>query len=129
MIYCTNRKVVLVSVCGLHPYRSALLELAFAVWETIEGVFPVSTSLTCKIVNKLSDVNNHQVVQAELVNEGIRLDRHYVFRYCSPTRRSFLSGRFPNRITSVQPDGCVRTATYRTVFLPFGWFFSDCLGW
>jgi hypothetical protein len=28
-----------------------------------------------------------------------------VFRYCSPTRRSMLSGRFPNHITSVQPDG------------------------
>jgi arylsulfatase A-like enzyme len=42
---------------------------------------------------------------AELVGEGMRLDRHYVFRYCSPTRRAFLSGRFPNRITSVQPDG------------------------
>jgi len=42
---------------------------------------------------------------AELAKDGLTLDRHYVFRYCSPTRRSFLSGRFPNRITSVQPDG------------------------
>ena len=41
----------------------------------------------------------------ELSKQGLRLDRHYVFRYCSPTRRSFLSGRFPNSITSVQPDG------------------------
>ena len=28
----------------------------------------------------------------------------YVFRYCSPTRRSFLSGRFPTLISTVQPD-------------------------
>jgi len=42
---------------------------------------------------------------ANLTSEGIRLDRHYVFRYCSPTRRAFLSGRFPNQITTVQPDG------------------------
>jgi arylsulfatase A-like enzyme len=37
--------------------------------------------------------------------QGIRLDRHYVFRYCSPTRRSALTGRFPNHLTTVQPDG------------------------
>lgn len=41
----------------------------------------------------------------QLMGEGMRLDRHYVFRYCSPTRRAFLSGRFPNQITTVQPDG------------------------
>jgi arylsulfatase B len=79
---------------------------------------------------------------ATLANNGLLLDRHYVFRcvdaillwyyccgacspsgnhqltrnrcaslltfsgrYCSPTRRSFLSGRFPNRISTAQPDG------------------------
>ena len=36
---------------------------------------------------------------------GFVLDRHYAFRYCSPTRRSLLTGRFPNHITTVQPDG------------------------
>ena len=40
-----------------------------------------------------------------LASEGYVLERHYVFRYCSPSRRSFLSGRFPTSITSVQPDG------------------------
>ena len=40
-----------------------------------------------------------------LSDAGLRLDHHYVFRYCSPTRRSLLSGRFPNHITTVQPDG------------------------
>jgi len=42
---------------------------------------------------------------ASLSKEGMRLDRHYVFRYCSPTRRSMLTGRMVNSITSVQPDG------------------------
>jgi hypothetical protein len=37
-----------------------------------------------------------------LAKEGIVLNRHYVFRYCSPTRRAFLSGRFPNHITGTQ---------------------------
>eukprot|EP01047_Picozoa_sp_COSAG01_P065833 COSAG01_NODE_8966_length_2600_cov_4.632947_5_plen_111_part_00 len=30
-----------------------------------------------------------------LAAEGIKLDRHYVFKYCSPTRSSLLSGRLP----------------------------------
>ncbi len=33
------------------------------------------------------------------------LHMHSYGRYCSPTRRSFLSGRFPNRISTAQPDG------------------------
>ena len=42
---------------------------------------------------------------AAMAKEGMILDRHYAFRYCSPTRRAFLTGRFPNHITTVQPDG------------------------
>eukprot|EP00937_MAST-01D_sp_MAST-1D-sp2_P002953 g2953.t1 len=42
---------------------------------------------------------------AELCAGGLKLEHHHVFRYCSPTRRSLLSGRFPNHITTVQPDG------------------------
>jgi len=30
-----------------------------------------------------------------LASQGVRLERHYVYRYCSPTRGSFLSGRLP----------------------------------
>ena len=48
----------------------------------------------------------------ELSDGGIRLDHHYVFRYCSPTRRSFLSGRFPNLITTVQPDGAAMCSNF-----------------
>lgn len=32
------------------------------------------------------------------------LKRHYVFRFCSPTRRSLLTGRFPTHLTTVQAD-------------------------
>lgn len=42
---------------------------------------------------------------ASLAKDGLLLDRHYVFRYCSPSRRSFLTGRLPTSITTVQPDG------------------------
>ena len=31
-----------------------------------------------------------------LMNTGLVLNRHYVFKYCSPSRASFLSGRWPH---------------------------------
>eukprot|EP01084_Bolivina_argentea_P005906 11161_1 len=31
----------------------------------------------------------------QLVKEGLELNRHYVYFYCSPTRASFQSGRLP----------------------------------
>jgi len=33
-----------------------------------------------------------------LAQEGIVLDRHYVYQFCSPTRTSFLSGRLPHHV-------------------------------
>ncbi len=32
----------------------------------------------------------------ELVTNGLQLNRHYVFKYCSPSRASFLTGRWPH---------------------------------
>jgi arylsulfatase A-like enzyme len=45
------------------------------------------------------------VIAALAHTDGLILDHQHVFRYCSPTRRSFLSGRFPNHISTAQPDG------------------------
>eukprot|EP01046_Picozoa_sp_COSAG06_P024379 COSAG06_NODE_1984_length_7915_cov_3.829178_6_plen_107_part_00 len=44
-----------------------------------------------------------------LVAEGIELDRHYVYMYCSPTRSAFLSGRLPYHVNQVlfSNDGIV----------------------
>ena len=33
-----------------------------------------------------------------LAKDGIILDRHYVFKYCSPSRASFLTGRWPHHV-------------------------------
>lgn len=33
-----------------------------------------------------------------LVATGVELTHHYVFKYCSPTRASFLTGRLPYHV-------------------------------
>ena len=40
-----------------------------------------------------------------LAAEGVVLEQHYVFRYCSPTRGSFLSGRLPHHDHQSNPGG------------------------
>jgi len=35
-----------------------------------------------------------------LAGEGIILDRHYTYQFCSPTRSSFLSGRLPLHVNT-----------------------------
>lgn len=41
-----------------------------------------------------------------LQKQGIALMRHHTYLWCSPTRRSFLSGRFPVHITGTQAPTC-----------------------
>ena len=41
----------------------------------------------------------------KLAAEGVRLSHHYVYRYCSPTRGSFLSGRLPHHDHQSNPGG------------------------
>ena len=36
-----------------------------------------------------------------LVKEGIELDRHYAFLFCSPSRSSFMTGRLPYHVQQV----------------------------
>ena len=36
-----------------------------------------------------------------LVKEGLQLDQHYVFNWCSPTRSAFLTGRVPIHVNDV----------------------------
>eukprot|EP00039_Didymoeca_costata_P008916 m.118640 g.118640 ORF g.118640 m.118640 type:complete len:528 (+) comp14282_c0_seq1:62-1645(+) len=45
-------------------------------------------------------------VIGKLAQEGIILDRHYVYMYCSPTRRSVMTGRFPTSINPNQASIC-----------------------
>ena len=43
---------------------------------------------------------------AQLVKEGIELDRHYVFLYCSPSRSSFMTGRLPYHVQQANRQNC-----------------------
>jgi arylsulfatase B len=52
--------------------------------------------------------NNRSVtpVLRSLADDGVRLPRMYTYKYCSPTRRSFLSGRFPVHLSGAQAPVC-----------------------
>jgi arylsulfatase A-like enzyme len=40
----------------------------------------------------------------QLMREGVRLNRHHTYMWCSPTRRSFMTGRYPVHITGMQAE-------------------------
>ena len=46
------------------------------------------------------------------------IERHHTYMYCSPTRRSFLSGRFPNHITGDQAPICSNYLPLNLTLLP-----------
>ena len=39
-----------------------------------------------------------------LAMQGVRLERHFVYKVCSPTRSAFLSGRLPVHVNQVNPN-------------------------
>jgi arylsulfatase B len=47
---------------------------------------------------QLTNPEIHTPYLVELRKQGIFLDRHYTYKYCSPSRVSFLSGRLPIHI-------------------------------
>ncbi len=57
----------------------------------------------------------------ELAKTGVILDRHYTFKYCSPTRSSFMSGRLPIHVTQNNKNNDVENpggADLRMTLLP-----------
>ena len=43
----------------------------------------------------------------ELLSESIHLNHYYTFKFCSPTRSSFLSGRLPYHVNEENSNQCV----------------------
>lgn len=58
-------------------------------------VFIMADDLGWYNVGFRNPLMNAPVIGKLLENEAALLERHYVFKFCSPTRRSFLSGRLP----------------------------------
>lgn len=53
------------------------------------------------------EMNNPHVLGArvqELREDGVYLSRHYVYKFCSPTRGSLLSGRYPFRLGNTRSN-------------------------
>ena len=42
----------------------------------------------------------------KLVHEGLEFDRHYAFVYCSPSRSSLMTGRFPYHVQQINRQNC-----------------------
>eukprot|EP01048_Picozoa_sp_COSAG05_P031186 COSAG05_NODE_11252_length_523_cov_0.537736_1_plen_152_part_01 len=53
-----------------------------------------------------------------LAKAGITLMRHHTYKFCSPTRRSILCGRFPVHITGVQAPVCSNYLPLKFTLLP-----------
>ena len=54
----------------------------------------------------------------ELAREGLVLMNLHTYLYCSPTRRSILSGRFPVHIAGVQAGACSNYLPLQMTLLP-----------
>lgn len=54
-------------------------------------------------------------IMDSLVQEGVWLKQHYTFRFCGPSRSSFLSGRFPIHVTQNNCDLCGVPAGMSTI--------------
>ena len=48
---------------------------------------------------------------------GLQLSRFYVNKYCSPTRRAFLTGRFPVSVSMMQAQPCDNTLPLEATLL------------
>jgi arylsulfatase I/J len=46
-----------------------------------------------------------------LARSGCELDRHYTYKFCSPSRSSFLSGRLPVHVNIYNDDPALYNAT------------------
>jgi arylsulfatase A-like enzyme len=105
--------------------RSLLIS---AVLLSVDALLPNATQLP-HIVSLMIDDLGHYDTQVhnpdaptptigELVKQGINLERFYVYSYCSPTRRSFLAGRFPTLINANQANICDNFLPLQFTLLP-----------
>ena len=54
--------------------------------------------------------NNDRMITPNIDNllkESIHLNQYYVYKFCSPTRSAFLSGRLPYHVNELNSDPCI----------------------
>ena len=103
---------------ALRPLRLAALALAIAI-----RLLPAAAAAAVKkprhfVVALVDDLGGYNVpwrnpeqrLADDLVQlstkEGMRLENFYTFKYCSPTRSSFLSARFPLHVNELNGGSC-----------------------
>lgn len=93
------------------------MAMAFAIWAAMVGMVSSTTppkNIMTIFIDDLgfydTEVYNPNAPTPTLGklshDDGMILHRHYVYKYCSPTRRAFLSGRFPIHMTGAQAPVC-----------------------
>ena len=102
------------SAFGFCALRLRIVQVAFVLllpscWRCVRGDTPPNIFMV--LIDDLGyhNVGFHNADQVsphidKLVEEGIQLEAHYTFQYCSPTRSSFLSGRLPIHVNMEQPS-------------------------
>ena len=109
---------------------SALYFVAAALWTAAEAAALSSTVSKPHIVFVLVDDWGYADVSfrnpaihspnfQKLADTGLILGRHYVFKYCSPSRASFLTGRWPHHAHQWNlPPGTIGGTNLKMTMLP-----------
>ena len=106
--YIHSAAVMLVSAIG----SLLFLHLVCSGWSLVTSGQPTKPHIVFMMVDDWGWANvgyhlnsSSKEVQTpnidNLVKEGLQLDQHYVFNWCSPSRSSFLSGRVPIHVNDV----------------------------
>ena len=108
----------------LHPRR--LMALLLLVTSAVSAAAPpkmITTILIDDLGSYDTAVNNPDIawltptLQKLSHEEGLRLNRFYVNKYCSPTRRAYLTGRFPVSVSMIQAQPCDNTLPLQATLL------------
>lgn len=105
----------------VHRLTLPLLALASAAAATASGPTTIMTVLIDDLGFADTQLNNPFSPTphiGQLAYSGIKLTQYHAYMYCSPTRRSILSGRFPVHIGTEQAPVCSNYLPLQMTLLP-----------
>ncbi len=91
---------------GLSPLLAALCGMGKVAADKPNIVFFMADDLGWNNVEWHNPTQMKTPNAMQLVKEGIELDRHYVFVYCSPSRSSLMTGRLPYHVQQQNYQNC-----------------------